>query len=135
MSDAIFPTLPGRGWSILRTPQHSTRIQTAVSGKETRARLWATPIWVYELTFDVLREEPGLAELQTLAEFFAARSGAYDTFLFLDPGIAGYANIPDRVFVAGIGYFRCRFEEDSLTYEEFLYRWHTCQSVKFRTVK
>jgi uncharacterized protein (TIGR02217 family) len=84
MSNAIFPTLPGLGWSVKRTPSFKTLVNEAVSGKETRAALWSYPRYRWELTYDVLRDG-ALAELRTLEGFFLQRQGSFDAFLFSDP--------------------------------------------------
>jgi uncharacterized protein (TIGR02217 family) len=73
MSNAIYPTLAGRGWSILKKPKWSTKVQTAVSGKELRAAFFSYPL--YTITN---------AEYQTLIGFFNARQGSFDNFLFTD---------------------------------------------------
>lgn len=84
MSNAVFPTLPGLAWSVLRTPRWATRVQTAVSGKETRTADWSTPSWQWELRYELLRDD-ATDELRTLMGFFLQRQGAYDSFLFQDP--------------------------------------------------
>ena len=85
MSNAVYPSLPGLAWDRRRTPQWRTGIQTAVSGKETRAAYWQYPLYKWELTYEFLRADAVHAELQTLLGFFNARKGAFDDFLFLDP--------------------------------------------------
>ncbi len=85
MSNAIFPTFIGLGWSAPKTPQWNTRVQRAVSGKELRAAYQSRPIWKYGLTYEVLRGDAVNAEIQSLIGFFNARMGSYDSFLFRDP--------------------------------------------------
>ena len=50
MSNAIFPTLPGLKWGTTRTPQWSTQVQQASSGREMRAAFWSYPRWKYSLS-------------------------------------------------------------------------------------
>lgn len=45
----------------------------------------AYPLWKYTLTYEVLRDDTVNNELKTLAGFFLARQGQYDSFLFTDP--------------------------------------------------
>lgn len=99
MSNATFPTLLGLSYPVEKTPMWSTKIQTSVSGKETRLGFWSYPRWQYSIGFDVLRSDSH-AELQTLIGFFNARMGSYDDWLFLDPDdyIA-----TDQVFATGDG--------------------------------
>lgn len=84
MSSATLPSLAGLMFPVVRSPRWSTKTQTSTSGKETRLALWSYPIWQYTLAYDVLRSDAN-AELQTLAGFFNARQGSFDSFLFNDP--------------------------------------------------
>jgi uncharacterized protein (TIGR02217 family) len=92
---AIFPTLPGLGWSVSKAPRFATRIQRAVSGRELRVVDQPNPTWIWTLTYAVLRDEhdtratsgPGVGydELRTLMGFFLQQQGALQPFLFNDP--------------------------------------------------
>lgn len=84
MGTAVFPTLPGLGWSITRTQIFKARKQVSVSGKETALADWAYPRWQWELVFDLLRQGGGWTEMQQLAGFYAARNGGFDSFLYQD---------------------------------------------------
>lgn len=84
MSNAVFPSLPGLAWSVVRTPIWSTRVQTTVSGKETRTADWSTPVWQWTLQYELLRDD-ATDELRTLMGFFLQRQGSYDDFLYQDP--------------------------------------------------
>ena len=85
MSNAVFPTLPGLAWNVMRRPRWSTVAKQSVSGREFRAAQFSYPIWEYELSYEVLRGSSALPEVQQLIAFFNARSGSYDTFLYTDP--------------------------------------------------
>lgn len=85
MSNSVFPSLPGLGWSVLKTPKFKTISQESVSGKEVRQALMSYPLWDFTLTFSVLRGANGYTEMQTLAGFFNEMLGMYDTWLFDDP--------------------------------------------------
>jgi uncharacterized protein (TIGR02217 family) len=92
---AIFPTLPGIGWSVSKTPRFATRIQHAVSGRELRALDQPNPLWSWTLTYSMLRDQndtraasgpgTGYDELRTLMGFFLQQQGAFQPFLFDDP--------------------------------------------------
>lgn len=84
MSNAVFPPLPGLGWSVKRTPLWKTRVQEAVSGKETRIADWSFPRWQWDLTYDFLRGDATHAEFQSLAGFLNQRQGMFDSFLYQD---------------------------------------------------
>lgn len=101
---AIFPALPGLGWSVVKAPRFSTRIQRAVNGRELRILDQPAPIWTWTLSYSVLRDKwdaraaggPGIGydELRALAGFFLQQQGALLPFLFDDPtdnAIAGQA--------------------------------------------
>ena len=92
---AIFPSLPGLGWSVVKSPRFATRIQRAVNGRESRALDQPNPIWSWTLTYPLLRDRSdarapsgaaiGYDELRTLAGFFLQQQGALQPFLFDDP--------------------------------------------------
>lgn len=84
MSNAVFPSLAGLGWSVTKTPIFHTSIQRTVNGKELRTAFMPYPLWKFGLTYEVLRADLVNAELQNLMGFFLARQGSYDSFLFTD---------------------------------------------------
>ena len=92
---AIFPALPGLGWSVTKAPRFQTRIQRAVTGRELRILDQPYPVWTWTLTYSLLRDKhdtrgagglgAGYDELHTLAGFFLQQQGAFAPFLFDDP--------------------------------------------------
>jgi uncharacterized protein (TIGR02217 family) len=92
---AVFPVLPGLGWSVTKMPRFAGRIQHAVSGREVRVLDQPYPIWTWTLTYALLRDKwdtraagglgTGYDELRTLAGFFLAQQGTFQSFLFEDP--------------------------------------------------
>ena len=92
---AIFPVLPGLGWSVTKAARFATRIQRAVNGRELRALDQPYPIWTWTLIHALLRDPwdrrgagglgLGHDELRTLAGFFLQQQGALQPFLFDDP--------------------------------------------------
>ena len=92
---AVFPSLPGLGWSVHKSPAFKTRIQRAVNGRELRAIDQPNPIWTFTLTYPFLRDSHdtrqagglgvGYDELQTLMGFFLGQQGSFASFLFSDP--------------------------------------------------
>jgi uncharacterized protein (TIGR02217 family) len=85
MSNRILPALPGLSWNVTRRPVWSTRIHTAVSGREARFRRWSYPKWSYRLGYEVLRANAALAELQQLVGFFNSHGGSAESWLYEDP--------------------------------------------------
>src|SRR5579863_4568731 len=92
---AIFPALPGLGWSVTKAPRFATRVQRAVSGRELRVLDQPYPIWTWTLIYTLLRDKwdtrgagglgVGYDELRTLAGFFLQQQGTFQPFLFDDP--------------------------------------------------
>jgi uncharacterized protein (TIGR02217 family) len=92
---AIFPVLPGLGWSVSKAPRFATRTQKAISGRELRIVDQVNPIWTFTLTYEILGDKhdtrgpgglgAGFDELRTLAGFFLQQQGAFAPFLFDDP--------------------------------------------------
>lgn len=92
---AVFPVLPGLGWSVTKTPRFAGRIQNAVSGRELRVLDQVKPVWTWTLTYTLLRDKwdmraatgPGVGydELRTLVGFFLQQQGTFRPFLFDDP--------------------------------------------------
>ena len=92
---AIFPALPGLGWSVSKAPRFATRTQKAISGRELRVIDQVNPVWTFTLTYEILRDShdtrgagglgAGFDELRTLAGFFLQQQGAFAPFLFDDP--------------------------------------------------
>lgn len=86
MSNVVYPSLPGlKLFNSTKTPQWSTQIQRATSGYEARLAYFSVPIWKWVLDYEFLRTYGSYVEFQTLANFFNARQGSYDSFLYDDP--------------------------------------------------
>lgn len=82
MSDVLFPDLR-IGYDLMRKPMFNTKIMTSVNGREQRASYQAVPKYEFSLTLPGLQERKG--ELQAIEDFFIARRGAFDSFLFKMP--------------------------------------------------
>lgn len=86
MSDAVFPSeLPGLEPSATVSPRFSTKIQSSVSLRETRAAFSAYPIWDITLAFEFLRANAVNQELDKLVGFFLQMRGSHDSFLLTVP--------------------------------------------------
>jgi uncharacterized protein (TIGR02217 family) len=83
VSNAVFPTLAGITWPVVRAPVFSTLIQTATDLSELRATFMSEPVYDITLTYDILRSDSH-AEFQSLSGFFESRQGSFDSFLFTD---------------------------------------------------
>jgi uncharacterized protein (TIGR02217 family) len=77
--------MAGLKWDSVKAPEFSTKVMRAVSGKELRAAYMSYPLYTFKLSYEVLRDDVANNELKTLAGFFLARQGQYDSFLFTDP--------------------------------------------------
>lgn len=86
MSNVLFTPPPFLAWSVFKIPQLNTIVQTATSGKTTRAQLWSNPVWTFKLTWDAIKDLNATpADIDLLMDFFLSRAGSFDTFLFTDP--------------------------------------------------
>ncbi len=83
-----FPDLTTLGWSVHVKPKFSTLLAQHVSGRETRTQQFANPYFEIELTYDVLRSDVAIAELQAIAGFFAQVSGQDEPFWIAPPGLS-----------------------------------------------
>jgi len=122
-----FPAFPSRSITVRRRALFSTKIQTAVSGREMRASWQSRPRHEYQITFDGLatgrvKYAPGghggqtmvtvEAQPQELCDFYVRMRGAWGTFNFTDP-LDGQVRT-------------CRFADDSLELERFTaFHWKT----------
>lgn len=85
MSNDVFPVLPGLKWDRKRTPIHKTIIKEAVSGREYRARMMASPRYQYDNAYEFLRDgRGGYDELRPLLGFFNKHGGSFDSWLYDD---------------------------------------------------
>lgn len=85
MSNTIWVPPKFLAWSVFKSPEMATIVQKAVSGKTTRAQLYADPIWNYKFNWELLRDNDGPpSSLDTLVDFFLSRAGSFDTFLYSD---------------------------------------------------
>lgn len=82
-SQGSLTSLPGLQWPIHKRPTWSTSVYKGASGVSVRRANMQYPIWEFELSYEFLRDSVN-QEFQTLLDFFLARQGGFDTFLFKD---------------------------------------------------
>ena len=86
MSQLIFPSrLPGMKMELTRAPRFKTHIQSAVSGKETRAAFMAFPLWDLTLSYEFLQSGYRGTDLSQIIALFGQVKGAWDSFLLSVP--------------------------------------------------
>lgn len=85
MSNAVYPALPGLQYPIKRTPLWKTTAKSTPSGREWRTTAMVAPRYRLVLQYEFLRSLSAYGEYQALFDFFNARSGSLDSFLFRDP--------------------------------------------------
>lgn len=88
----IMPSL--NGFSVHKIPNYSSLVATSVSGRELQACQQAYPLWEFNITYEVLRDETqneiidpeysALTEFQQITQLFLACSGQYGRFFFED---------------------------------------------------
>jgi uncharacterized protein (TIGR02217 family) len=86
----FFPSLPGQAWPVVKKPKWSTRIASHSSGREVRVRLWANPMYEFEVSYDALSSSDnrqGIAahSMQMMMDFYSTAQGQGGTFLYVDP--------------------------------------------------
>lgn len=106
MSQAVFPVLPGLKWGHSKTPVFETKIQGAVSGRESRAQFQAFPRWRFSLSYEFLRQRTGFPELETMIGFFLARGGSFQSFLYDCPSDRAASGQVFATTVAGVSKYR-----------------------------
>jgi len=82
-TNEVFPVLPGLMWRRKRTPMFKTTVQQSVNGREYRIPHMDFPLWRWELSYEVLRDD-ALNELRTLVSMFLRHRGRFASFRFLD---------------------------------------------------
>ena len=96
MSNLIYPAqIKGLTYTVVKTPEFATLVQTSANGDELRLAQQQNPIWHFTLVYDYLYDNyrspnntqayAPYTDLQTLMGFFLARQGQNDDFLFTDP--------------------------------------------------
>lgn len=86
MSQLIFPTrLPGMKMDLTRAPRFKTHIQSAVSGRETRAAFMGFPLWDLTVSFEFLQSGNRGSDLSQLVALFGQVKGSWDSFLLPVP--------------------------------------------------
>ena len=83
---AVYPTLPGLAYSVLWEPQFSNMpTAKSASGAELDLGLASTPLHLFTLTYNFLRDRFGETEFKALMGFFLAAGGNLGRFLFKNP--------------------------------------------------
>lgn len=98
MSNEIYPNaVRGLTWTVTRSPEFSTIVQSSPSLHETTIIQASNPRWHWELDYDYLKDNasdlaPGLTytDFQTLLAFFLKHYGQGDSFLFSDTQTPDY---------------------------------------------
>jgi hypothetical protein len=85
MSLAVFPSLPGLSWPVLKSSEFSTLTQDSPNLCDTRISQAKNPRWHWEMTFDVLRDTISLPEYRQLQGFILSLAGSGGDFLYTDP--------------------------------------------------
>jgi uncharacterized protein (TIGR02217 family) len=81
----VLPYLPGQTPALVKAPLWSTQVVRTASGRERRTGYWPSPLWQFELSYEVIRHRPTNDELFVLWEFFNTMQGQFAPFLVVDP--------------------------------------------------
>jgi uncharacterized protein (TIGR02217 family) len=97
----VFPSfIQGLTWDIVRTPCWNTGLQTALSGKASTISYQQYPLYEYELTYELLRNDRIPSDLKSLVGFFNSCQGQAGSFLYVDPT---YNSVSQEPFGTGDG--------------------------------
>lgn len=99
-----YPATPVPSFSYVQGIQFKTIISQFENLAEQRRQKWSQGKRTFSLTYPVLSS----TDMDTLWNFYVARNGSYDAFTFVDP-------------ISSTSY-TVRFQDDSLSREEFAYR-------------
>lgn len=80
MSNALYPSLPGRAFPLVKVPRFKTQVDEAMSGRDWTSSGQVYPRYTYKIPYSYLSE----ADFATMQGFFNNRRGRLDTFLFDD---------------------------------------------------
>lgn len=88
----VLPVLAGLQWNILKQEEFATLIQRAVSGREVRVAEMVYPLYTFDLSWALLRDDQTTMtpaspydELKTLVGFWRRQYGDLKAFLYTDP--------------------------------------------------
>ena len=86
MAFSIFPSnLKGIGYPVIKRTRLNNIVQSAVSGIEVRIANWGAPLAEWDIPFSWLSAASGLADYQTLSNFYQSVFGQWGAFLYSDP--------------------------------------------------
>jgi uncharacterized protein (TIGR02217 family) len=80
----VFPILPGEDFLLAKSPQFSTGMQMAASGREIRVGYWSSPKYNFSVRHNALRRYANMDEAQRLLAFFNSREGRFGVFYYWD---------------------------------------------------
>lgn len=88
VATAVFPPLYG-AWGRTKNPEYNTGKRSNTSGRSVRNAFRDFPVWKFELTYQVLRDDNvvngyTVSDLRALRGFFKARKAGYAAFLYHD---------------------------------------------------
>jgi hypothetical protein len=90
MSLAVFPTLPGLTYTVVKSANFDTLVMRAPNAYEVRIQQTINPTWDFTLIYDFLHDffwgsYTTVSELRTMMGFFSQMGGQAQSFLFTDP--------------------------------------------------
>lgn len=85
MSLAIFPTLLGVSYPVMKRPNFNNIVQRATSGIRVAIANWSYALYEWDLPFDWLSATAAQADYQKLSAFFEQVFGNFSAFLYDDP--------------------------------------------------
>ncbi len=100
IGSGVAQSVRGLAWNIKQSPQFSTIVQRAASGRRIAIPLWTQPLWKWEFNWEFISDAwPGLypviqsgnspfSDLQVLQGFYLSALGMGNEFLYTPPDSA-----------------------------------------------
>lgn len=87
---ALYPTLPGLAYSVIKRPKFFTGVGKSATGREVRVNYAANPLWEWDLTYAYLPDKQSdsaatASDLKELVGFYLSQNGSFSAFKFEDP--------------------------------------------------
>ena len=82
---AVFPSLPGLAFDVVKRPTFYTASAKSASGYQVRVGYATAPTWEWDLTYEFLKDATAASDLKQLLGFWLAMQGDLKPFLFQDP--------------------------------------------------
>lgn len=82
---AFYISFPGQTPELRKTPMWSSLVKKSKSGRRRAIQQYSSPLWRFEMNFEVIRNRTITPELAEMYALFCSVQGRTGTFYFIDP--------------------------------------------------